>query len=171
MSKKIQNLDWPESEHPELDRVLRSLGHHSPSRAFTDRVMIRLAAATPVASRIRAVSRRPAKLPWIFAGSFATASAVSLAILLTLLGSGAFQIRTLGAAAAGAFSTIWEAWIWQLGTAIPEAARAVTGDLAILPTAAAAVGLWWLITIVSAVGLYRVLGSFEPGRNTSHALR
>ncbi|MFQ5551636.1 MAG: hypothetical protein ACE5FJ_10415, partial [Gemmatimonadales bacterium] len=145
--------------------------HGVPTNRSRSSLEVSSLAATPVASRIRAVSRRPAKLPWIFAGSFATASAVSLAILLTLLGSGAFQIRTLGAAAAGAFSTIWEAWIWQLGTAIPEAARAVTGDLAILPTAAAAVGLWWLITIVSAVGLYRVLGSFEPGRKTSHALR
>lgn len=163
MSNKDIQKDWPEAEHRELDPLLANLAQLRPGQGFADAVMARveIPAQVVVLRPARSISPR---LGWALFGGYSIASAASAAVMIWLASTGMFQIGTLGSEALGfaivalqAMETFARAGIYPASNAIPL----------ILGAGAALI----ITSLVSAVGLYRIMNSYSTGRTSLNAIR
>ena len=166
MKEKFQeNIDWPEAEHRDLDVLLASVGHLAPREGLANAVMARV--AIPVGA-IAPQQARAVSYQWgrtLLAG-YSVASAVSAAFLVNLVATGTLQLGTLS----GAAQATWHALLVLaagLATALPSPGAL----LELLPVLIGASALGWVTTMVSAVGLYRIMNSYSIQRIPGNAIR
>jgi hypothetical protein len=162
MKNNNKNRNWPEAEHRDLDPLLSQLGQLKPGDGFADSVMARIdipaVAIQPIRSRY--VSTRMA---WALFGGYSVASAACLALLIVALSSNTFQFATLSQSALSAIVSMGQVTASLLPTA--------QEFLNIMPGILGGLAAMWLVTMISAVGLFRVLNSYSGGRTSLHAIR
>jgi hypothetical protein len=163
MTNKYKQNDWPEAEHTELDSILANLGHLSPKAGFADAVMAR------VEIPVHAIALRPEKsinprLGWALFGGYSIASAASTAILIGMASSGMFQIGTLSASAMSFL-------LATLGTLSVIAQNTAGAASQAIPSILGGVAALTITSLVSAVGLYRIMNSYSTGRTSLNAIR
>ncbi len=163
MSNQDKQHDWPEAENSELDPILAELGLLSPKAGFVDAVMARVAVPAHVIA-LRPVRSLSSKLGWALFGGYSVASAASLALLIGMISQTTFQIGTLSAPAmdfALAMGEVISAFAATNAAAVVDAIPLLLGGMAALT----------ITSLVSAVGLYRIMNSYSTGRTSLNAIR
>lgn len=163
MSNQDNRNDWPEAEHRELDSLLADLAQLSPGEGFANAVMAR------VDIPARAVVPRPSRsmstrLKWALFGGYSIASATSTAVIIWLASAGTFQIGTLSSEALGFAIAALQAMEIFAQAGISSAANA-------LPLILGGMAALTITSLVSAVGLYRIMTSYSTGRTPINAIR
>ena len=163
MNNQDKQNNWPEAAHKELDPFLAQLGHFSPKAGFADSIMARVEVPT------RAVALQPARslsprLGWALFGGYSVASAASLAVLIGMISNGMFQFGTLSAQSMELALMMLEA----ISTATATVAAAAIDVMPLLLGGAAALTI---TSLISAVGLYRIMNSYSTGRTSLNAIR
>jgi hypothetical protein len=174
MQEDVTRLTAAE-EDPMVDGWLNSLPELSPGDDFEDRVMARVRVPEPrwvqsLQGATRALFSR--RRVWVWTGGLATASAASLAVIISLVVSHWMQVETAWSVMVNGFALdAWRtvvAFVAQSVVTISAIGTAwnVTGSTVLYAALAAAA-----VTVGSAWGLYRVFTSFNTERIALHASR
>ena len=163
MKKQDKQTDWPEAENNELDPFLAELGQMSPRAGFADAVMARVEIPANVVA-LRPARPLSARVGWALFGGYSVASAASLAVLIGMFSNGMFQIGTLSASA-----TDFALYLLQAVASLAETSALAAADA--LPLILGGTAAMTITTLVSAVGLYRIMNSYSTGRTSLHAIR
>lgn len=165
----------PAEEDPTVDGWLNSLSELSPGDDFEDRVMARVQVPAPgwlhaLQGGTKALFSR--RRVWVWAGGLATASAASLAVIVSLVVSHWMQVETAWSVAVNGFALdAWRSIVAFVAQSVVTmsamgTAWSVTGATvlyAALGVAAVTAGSGW--------GLYKVFTSFNIERIALHASR